>query len=77
MTERPTYLTERRIAIMRFLSVYHRDHGYPPSVREIGAAVGLSSTSSVQAQLLTLERMGLLRRQGSQARALRWTPVEV
>jgi repressor LexA len=46
------------------------EHGYPPSVREIGDAVGLSSSSSVHAQLESLEAHGYLRRDASKGRAM-------
>lgn len=47
-----------------------RDRGYPPSVREIGEAVGLASPSSVHAQLSTLQRLGYLRRDATKPRAI-------
>ena len=57
----------------RILDVIHetlRDRGYPPTVREIGEAVGLTSSSSVHAQLANLERMGLLHRDPTKPRAI-------
>jgi repressor LexA len=42
---------QRRIAILDFVEEFQRDHGYPPTMREIGLAVGLRSTSSVKHQL--------------------------
>ena len=57
----------------RILDVIHdtlRDRGYPPTVREIGEAVGLTSSSSVHAQLSNLERMGLLHRDPTKPRAI-------
>jgi repressor LexA len=47
-----------------------RAHGYPPSVREIGSAVGLTSTSTVHAHLGTLQRLGYLRRDPTKPRAI-------
>ena len=47
-----------------------RDRGYPPTVREIGEAVGLTSSSSVHAQLANLERMGLLHKDPTKPRAV-------
>jgi repressor LexA len=63
-------LTERQRAILAVIQTSLDDNGYPPSVREIGDAVGLSSTSSVHAQLETLEALGYLRRDGSKGRAM-------
>jgi repressor LexA len=57
----------------RILDVIHRtirDRGYPPTVREIGEAVGLTSSSSVHAQLATLERRGLLHRDPTKPRTI-------
>lgn len=55
-------LTERQRRVLDAIRAWMRDHGYPPSVREIGDAVGLTSTSSVAYQLRVLERKGHLRR---------------
>lgn len=63
-------LTERQRAILEVIHSHSEEHGYPPSVREIGDAVGLSSTSSVHAQLATLEDKGYLRRDPTKPRAL-------
>jgi repressor LexA len=52
------------------------DHGYAPSMREIGAAVGLTSTASVKYQLEILEAKGFIRRDESKGRALELTPDE-
>lgn len=73
MTDRRD-LTDRQQAIMDFLHAFTGDHGYPPSVREIGDAVGLKSPSSVHAQLSTLEDKGLLRRDPTKPRALDLDP---
>lgn len=67
-------LTERQHAIMEFLHSFTAEHGYPPSVREIGDAVGLKSPSSVHSQLATLEDKGLLRRDPTKPRALDLDP---
>jgi repressor LexA len=70
-TEEPVAgLTERQRAILDVIQASIDAHGYPPSVREIGDAVGLSSTSSVHAQLESLEARGYLRRDGSKGRAM-------
>src|SRR5438128_11106509 len=63
-------LTERQRQILDFLMKYVDSHGYPPTVREIGEAVGLASPSTVHAHLANLERAGLLRRDPTKPRAL-------
>jgi repressor LexA len=63
-------LTARQRAILEVIHAHVDDHGYPPSVREIGDAVGLRSSSSVHAQLETLEEKGYLRRDPTKPRAL-------
>jgi repressor LexA len=69
MLETPP-LTARQQEIWQFLARYVDDHGYPPTVREIGDAVGLASPSTVHAHLANLERAGLLRRDPTKPRAL-------
>jgi repressor LexA len=68
MTDAP--LTGKRREIIEFIAAQVRQLGYPPSVREIGAAVGLASTSTVQAHLNTLQKQGYLRRDPTKPRAL-------
>jgi repressor LexA len=63
-------LTGRQREIFDFLSEYVRERGYPPTVREIGEAVGLASPSTVHAHLANLERAGLLKRDPTKPRAL-------
>ncbi len=63
-------LTPRQRQIWEFLVEYGDRHGYPPTVREIGEAVGLASPSTVPAHLANLERAGLLRRDPTKPRAL-------
>ena len=63
-------LTARQQEIWEFLVDYVDRHGYPPTVREIGEAVGLASPSTVHAHLANLERAGLLRRDPTKPRAL-------
>jgi repressor LexA len=63
-------LTGRQREIWSFLVEYVDKHGYPPTVREIGEAVGLASPSTVHAHLANLERAGLLRRDPTKPRAL-------
>src|SRR5438093_3027548 len=66
-------LTARQQEIWNFLVEYVDGHGYPPTVREIGEAVGLASPSTVHAHLANLERAGLLRRDPTKPRALELT----
>jgi repressor LexA len=63
-------LTARQQEIWQFLVEYTDGHGYPPTVREIGEAVGLASPSTVHAHLANLERAGLIRRDPTKPRAL-------
>ena len=63
-------LTARQQEIWNFLVQYVDGHGYPPTVREIGEAVGLASPSTVHAHLANLERAGLLKRDPTKPRAL-------
>jgi repressor LexA len=68
MAERAT--TEKQQRILEVIREFTSERGYPPSVREIGERVGLSSSSTVQSHLKTLERRGLLRRDPTKPRAL-------
>src|SRR5436305_7001838 len=63
-------LTKRQQEIFDFIKRYAAEHGYPPTVRDIGKAVGLASSSTVHAHLANLERIGLLRRDPSKPRAI-------
>ena len=63
-------LTDRQRQIFDFLTKYVDDHGYPPTVREIGEAVGLASPSTVHAHLANLERAGFLKRDPTKPRAI-------
>ena len=63
-------LTGRQQEIWKFLTDYVDEHGYPPTVREIGEAVGLASPSTVHAHLANLERAGLIKRDPTKPRAL-------
>jgi repressor LexA len=63
-------LTGRQREIYDYLSEYVHERGYPPTVREIGEAVGLASPSTVHAHLANLERAGLLKRDPTKPRAL-------
>jgi len=63
-------LTGKRRLILEFIAEQIRSRGYPPSVREIGEAVGLTSSSTVHAHLQVLQRQGYLRRDPSKPRAI-------
>src|SRR6266571_4034506 len=63
-------VTARQRRILDFIRDTVRTRGYPPTLREIGEAVGLTSSSSVHAQLANLERQGLLRRDATKPRAM-------
>jgi repressor LexA len=63
-------LTKRQQEIFDFIKRYSSAHGYPPTVRDIGKAVGLASSSTVHAHLANLEKLGLLRRDPSKPRAI-------
>ena len=63
-------LTGKRREILEVIEAQLRERGYPPSVREIGEAVGLSSSSTVHAHLATLQREGYLTRDPSKPRAI-------
>ena len=65
----------RKQKIIDFIAATLRERGYPPSVREIAAAVDLASTSAVHHHLQALEREGYLERGASHSRALRLTPT--
>ena len=69
-----TALTGKRREILEFIAAQLRDRGYPPSVREIGEAVGLTSSSTVHTHLTTLQKQGYLRRDPTKPRAIevRW-----
>ena len=67
---RSSSLTERQRTILDVIRTSVTTRGYPPSIREIGDAVGLTSTSSVAHQLRTLEKKGYLRRDPNRPRAV-------
>ena len=70
-------LTDRQLAILQFIVEEQQTRGYPPSVREIGEAVGLTSPSTVHSHLETLQRRGYLRKDPTKPRAIevRWDPA--
>lgn len=63
-------LTKRQQEIFEFIGRYSAKHGYPPTVRDIGKAIGLTSSSTVHAHLANLEKVGLLRRDPTKPRAI-------
>jgi len=63
-------LTKRQQEIFEFVRRYVGEHGYPPTVRDIGKAIGLTSSSTVHAHLANLEKLGLLKRDPTKPRAL-------
>jgi repressor LexA len=63
-------LTKRQQEIFDFVKRHVSEHGYPPTVRDIGKAIGLTSSSTVHAHLGNLERLGLLRRDPTKPRAI-------
>src|SRR3984885_13764044 len=63
-------LTKRHQEIFEFIKRYSAKYGYPPTVRDIGKAVGLASSSTVHAHLANLERIGMLRRDPTKPRAI-------
>jgi repressor LexA len=65
-----TELSGKRREILDFIAAHQHDRGYPPSVREIGEAVGLTSSSTVHTHLTTLQRQGYLRRDPTKPRAI-------
>lgn len=67
-------ISQRQRQVLEFIERHMRDKGYPPSVREIGEAVGLTSPSTVHTHLNTLTKLGYLRRDPTKPRAIevRW-----
>jgi len=63
-------LTKRQQEIFDFIKRYSAKYGYPPTVRDIGKAVGLASSSTVHAHLANLEKIGMLRRDPTKPRAI-------
>jgi len=67
-------ITQRQQRILDFIGRTVRERGYPPTVREIGDAVGLTSSSSVHSQLANLEKKGLLHKDPTKPRAMTLAP---
>ena len=66
--------SKRRLQICEFIARFVAEHGYPPTFREIGQGVGISSTSVVYYQIRALERLGALRRREGYSRTIVLTP---
>lgn len=69
-------LSKRQISIYEFICSYTKEHAYPPSVREIGKAVGLASPSTVHMHLKVLEEQGLIKRASNKPRTIEIVPQE-
>ena len=65
-----TSLTERQLEVLRFIASEIENRGYPPTIREIGEAMGIASTNGVNDHLKALERKGHLQRDAAKSRAL-------
>ena len=63
-------LTKRQQEIFEFVKRYSAKHGYPPTVRDIGSAIGLTSSSTVHTHLANLEKLGLIKRDPTKPRAI-------
>ncbi|MCI8273491.1 MAG: transcriptional repressor LexA [Clostridia bacterium] len=63
--------TKKEKAILKFIENQVRENGYPPSVREIGKAIGLSSTATVHAYLAKLEKQGYIKKEDKKGRTLK------
>lgn len=67
-------LTDRQQAVLDVLRSHTAQHGYPPTVREIGEVLGMASSSTVHSHLAALERAGIIERDPTKPRALKWGP---
>ncbi len=63
-------LTKRQTEILNFIKEYIVSHGYPPTVREIGSALGISSSATIHAHLVNIENKGFIKRQETKNRAI-------
>lgn len=68
-------ITKRQNAILTYIRAFVAGHGFPPSIRQIGVAVGLSSSSTVHSHLKTLEAKGYIRRHRSHPRSIQLVDV--
>lgn len=67
-------LTARQQSVLDVLRAHTAQHGYPPTVREIGEVLGMASSSTVHSHLAALERAGIIERDPTKPRALKWGP---
>ncbi len=67
-------LTDRQQSVLDVLRRHVAEHGYPPTVREIGEVLGMASSSTVHSHLAALERAGIIERDPTKPRALKWGP---
>lgn len=67
-------LTDRQQSVLEVLRRHVAEHGYPPTVREIGEVLGMASSSTVHSHLAALERAGVIERDPTKPRALKWGP---
>jgi repressor LexA len=70
-------LTDRQQSVLDVLRRHVAQHGYPPTVREIGEVLGMASSSTVHSHLAALERAGIIERDPTKPRALKWGPNAV
>jgi repressor LexA len=70
-------LTDRQQSVLDVLRAHTATHGYPPTVREIGEVLGMASSSTVHSHLAALERAGIIERDPTKPRALKWGPNAV
>ena len=70
-----TELTERQLEVLRFIARQVEERDYPPTIREIGEALGIASTNGVNDHLKALEKKGYLQRDAAKSRALIATPL--
>lgn len=68
-------LTDRQQAVLEVLRAHMAEHGYPPTVREVGQVLGMASSSTVHSHLAALERAGIIERDPTKPRALKWGPA--
>ena len=73
MVRKSKGITDKHIKVLEFVNAYQNEHGRPPSIREIGEKVKISSTSVVNYYLLQLEKMGYLERDSRVSRGMRLT----
>jgi repressor LexA len=67
-------LTDRQQAVLDVLRSHVAQHGYPPTVREVGEVLGMASSSTVHSHMAALERAGIIERDPTKPRALKWGP---